>query len=252
MSGSLRLATAARSHVGRVRALNEDSFLARPELGLWAVADGMGGHAHGDHASRLIAERLAALTPAAEAPALLRAVERTLADCHAELRGYAGPGALCGSTVVVLLIHGPHFALLWAGDSRAYRLRDGRLELLTQDHSWVREMIDAGRMAPETARLHPWRNRITRAVGIGPRLDLDAVQGPVAAGDLFLLCTDGLTNELEEAEIAATLTAHPIEEAGERLLALALGHGARDNVTFVLVHAAEDLDTTRPQRQQGR
>ncbi|HET6470116.1 MAG TPA: protein phosphatase 2C domain-containing protein [Geminicoccaceae bacterium] len=244
----LGFVTAARTHVGRVRRLNEDSHLCRPELGLWAVADGMGGHAHGDRASRLITDKLAAMPAPVDAPGLLRAVERELQDCNVELRRTAGRHDVSGSTVVVLLAHGPHFAALWAGDSRLYRLRGGRLQQLTRDHSLVQELVEQGRIGPEEARFHPLRNRITRAVGVDAALELEALQGSLAAGDLFLLCTDGLTGELEDDEIAARLGSNPPEAAAEALLAEALTRGARDNVTLVLVAvtAGADPDTTLP------
>jgi serine/threonine protein phosphatase PrpC len=243
----LRFVTAARTHVGRVRRLNEDSHLCRPELGLWAVADGMGGHAQGDRASRLITDRLAALAAPPDAPGLLRAVEQTLQDCNGELQRAADLD-VCGSTVVVLLAHGLHFAALWAGDSRLYRRRGGRLEQLTRDHSLVQEMVDRGRLTPEAARFHPLRNRITRAVGVDPVLELEALQDGLALGDLFLLCTDGLTSELEDDEIEALLATPDLEAAADALLAETLARGARDNVTLVLVRVetAVDPDTTLP------
>ena len=147
--------SAVRSHVGHVRTLNEDSFLERPELGLWAVADGMGGHELGDRASRLITSRLGELPPAPDAPTLARLVQAALGQCHEELQHLGGPERVCGSTVVVLLVFEEHFAGLWAGDSRLYRLRAGRLQQLSRDHSLVQEMVERGELAPEAARAIP-------------------------------------------------------------------------------------------------
>jgi serine/threonine protein phosphatase PrpC len=236
--------TAVRSHVGLVRKLNEDSALALPERGLWAVADGMGGHARGDHASQLVAERLAALPPTGGGHDLLVAVQSALAACNRELRGSAARDGLSGCTVVVLLAVDGHIACLWAGDSRLYRLRARTLTQLTRDHSLVQDLIDRGELTPEAARTHPWRNRITRAVGIDERLELEGLQERIEPGDRFLLCSDGLTGELADAEIADILSAAPPEAAAERLLALTLEHGAKDNVSLVIVEPADDPDRT--------
>jgi serine/threonine protein phosphatase PrpC len=242
--------TAMRTDPGKVRPLNEDSAVALPERGVWAVADGMGGHEHGDRASRLVADRLARLPPTTSGQELLRAVRATLAVCHRELREQTA-GGLCGCTVVVLLAVDSHFACLWAGDSRLYRLRAGHLDQLTRDHSLVQELTDQGQLTATAARTHPWRNRITRAVGIGDRLELDALQDRLLPGDRFLLCTDGLTGELEDTDIASTLASAAPEPAADALIALALERGGRDNITFVIVEPDDDPDRTL-QRQQGR
>jgi serine/threonine protein phosphatase PrpC len=253
MTGPYR--TALRTHVGHVRKLNEDSAVALPERGLWAVADGMGGHERGDHASQCVKARLEGLPPTTGGQELLRAVQASLASCHHDLvvEAAAQGGGLCGTTVVVLLATDAHFACLWAGDSRLYRLRAGRFEQLTCDHSLVQELIDQGQLTPAAARIHPWRNRITRAVGIGERLELDALQDRLLPGDRFLLCTDGLTGELEDEEIAAVLAGMAPDAAADRLLELALGRGAKDNVTLVVVEAVQpDLDRTLPLRSAER
>jgi serine/threonine protein phosphatase PrpC len=140
------------------------------------------------------------------------------------------------------------FACLWAGDSRLYRLRAGRLERMTRDHSFVQELVDRGQLSPDAARSHPWRNRITRAVGVGEKLELDAIQGRILAGDVFLLCTDGLTGELEDAEIERVLAGAPPEDAADRLLEMVLARGARDNVTIVIVAVEEGAGSALPPR----
>ena len=152
--------------------------LALPERGLWAVADGMGGHARGDHASQLV--DLAPRRPAADRgrprPAGRRPVRARRLQPRARKSAAARDG-LSGCTVVVLLAVDGHIACLWAGDSRLYRLRAGTLTQLTRDHSLVQELIDQGELTPEAARTHPWRNRITRAVGIDERLELEGAAG---------------------------------------------------------------------------
>jgi serine/threonine protein phosphatase Stp1 len=244
---ALRFRSAARSHPGRMRSQNEDTYVDRPDLGLWAVADGMGGHDRGALASGIIRDALDALPRAESAPVHLRNVEHALAACHADLRERAVPGQICGSTVVALLAFDGHFACLWAGDSRLYRLRAGRLEQLTTDHSVVQEMVAAGTLAPEAVRGHPQANRITRALGAGEQLELDALQDRIEAGDRFLLCSDGLSGEVEDAALAEVLTADALDACVDELLARALEAGGRDNVTLVLVAAESGtLDDTLP------
>jgi serine/threonine protein phosphatase PrpC len=147
--------------------------------------------------------------------------------------------------VVVLLASAGHFACLWAGDSRLYVLRDGRLRQLTRDDSLVQELIDRAELHPAAARSHPWRNMITRAVGVGQHLELGAVQDSIQPGDRFLLCTDGLTGEVEDDAIEAALAGAAVDVAADRLLALTLTQGARDNVTLVVVDA-HDADVAVP------
>jgi serine/threonine protein phosphatase PrpC len=232
------------SDVGLVRTLNEDAWVARPEIGLWAVADGMGGHAKGDVASRAIIDALSGLPRPVDAPRHLRTAEDAVRAVHLRLRKLAGPGGVIGSTVALLLTFDGHFAVAWAGDSRVYRLRDGRLEQLSHDHSLVQELVDRGALAPEAAKDHPFRNQITRAVGSGTELHLDHEQGRLEAGDVFLLCTDGLTTHVGEARIAACLAGRAPEAAVRDLVDAALAEGGTDNVTVVVVALDEDPERT--------
>ena len=146
----------------------------------------------------------------------------------------AGPGRIIATTIVVLLARGGHFACLWAGDSRAYRLRDGALERLTRDHSVVQDLVQAGLIDDGDAEAHPQANVITRAVGAHGDLELDKVSARIAPGDLFLLCSDGLFKALPEAGIAAVLATGG---GPDGLVAAALAQGARDNVTALAVRA---------------
>jgi serine/threonine protein phosphatase PrpC len=246
MNGGLAFRSAGLSHVGLVRGHNEDAWLARPEIGLWAVADGLGGHARGEVASAAIITALARLPAPPDAPGHLRAVEAALAAAHAEIQALgAATGELCASTVAALVAYDRHFAVLWAGDSRIYRLRAGQLERLTRDHSLVQELVDDGRLTPAEADGHPMRNRITRAVGLPGPLELDRAQGELAAGDLFLLCTDGLTGLVDEATTQHLLAAGGEDLDAPTLVQSALGAGGTDNVTVVLVQA-EDREKTWP------
>ncbi len=241
-------ASAAATHVGAVRKHNEDACLDRGEIGLWAVADGMGGHEAGDVASRMIVETLDTIAAPADAGSFLAEVRNALGQINERLLTEAsrrGPDTIIGSTVVVLLAHGSHFACLWAGDSRLYRFRGGVLEQVSRDHSQVQELIDAGTVTEEEAERHPLANIITRAVGTQPELTLDKVSDRLAVNDVFLLCSDGLTKMVPETEIAAVLEVEPITRVPEALIALALAHGGKDNVTVVAVQV-EDEVTIRP------
>jgi protein phosphatase len=237
--------SAALSHVGLVRQINEDACLEQPERGLWAVADGMGGHAAGDVASRLVVETLGNLPPAdsltqfvTDAADSLQAVNQQL-RAEAELRDVP----IIGSTVVVLLARDRHCVCLWAGDSRIYLFRDGGLSQLTRDHSQIEELKSSGTISPEDALLHPARNLITRAIGAADTLELDDEAMEVRDGDMFLLCSDGLSNEVSEQEMRSALISGNCRQAAESLLALALERGGHDNISVVVV-CAEDMYST--------
>ncbi|RVT98812.1 serine/threonine-protein phosphatase [Rhodovarius crocodyli] len=227
--------SSAATDKGMVRKRNEDQVICRPDIGLWAVADGAGGHGSGDVASAAIAEALGAIPPGLTAAEMLAQLRLRLSAVHQELTEQAAAreqGGTIASTVVVLLIRGEHYAALWAGDSRAYLLRGGMLLRVTRDHSLVQEMVDAGTITAEEAEHHPRGNIITRAVGGGDELELDKVVGRVEPGDRFLLCSDGLFKDLPEAEIAALLSAGRDAAA---LIAAANAAGARDNVSAVVL-----------------
>jgi len=229
------LVSESASHPGAVRTRNEDAFVDRAAIGLWAVADGAGGHGAGDVASAAVAEALDTIPPGLSAAEMLAQVRLRLAAVHADLQRRAaelGSHRVIASTVVVLLARGGHVACLWAGDSRAYRMRGGALERMTRDHSLVQELVDEGTLDAAEAEAHPQANVITRAVGAHGALDLDKVSDALRSGDRFLLCSDGLFKALPEAEIARLLG----EGAGaEALVQAAVAQGARDNVTAVTV-----------------
>ena len=230
----------ACSHVGLVRTANEDAFLERPDLGLFVVADGMGGATAGALASNAIVATLGAVDPTLPAPALLAEIRTRIARVNADLQREAaarGPDVMIGSTVAGLVLRDGHFACFWAGDSRVYRLRAGELDQLTRDHSAVQQMIDAGVLLPEDAERHPHANVISRAVGVDPAVTLDWVHAPTRPGDVFLLCSDGLTRFVADAELETAL-ASPMDRACQDLLALTLSRGARDNVTILLATTA--------------
>ncbi len=244
--------SAARTHVGRVRHLNEDNFCDRLDVGLWAVADGMGGHQAGEVASGLIVEALNRVDDTSSGYAFLDDVRDSILRVNRTLIARAAvmaPGAVIGSTLVTLLAFGGYYACLWAGDSRGYLYRDGRLEQITRDHSRVQELIDRGSLSRAEAKGYTRSNVITRAVGVTDRLALDMQQGPVEPGDVFLLCSDGLTGMLEDREIAALLATSSLDAAADALIAETLERGARDNVTVVLARACPNPDHTLNQRR---
>jgi serine/threonine protein phosphatase PrpC len=245
MTSGVQLQSTVRTHVGHVRELNEDSCLARPDLGIWAVADGMGGHDRGERASALIVGELGRVRRPNDARELLRAVEEALASCNMTLLERARDGEVSGSTVVALLVFDQNFAVIWAGDSRLYRLRDGHLAQLTRDHSYVQELVERGELAPEQARAHPLASRITRAIGADLPLQLDVVDGRLEPDDVFLLCSDGLTGMIDDAAITAILTEAEPHAAADRLIEAALAAGGHDNVSAIVVRNAPVLDDER-------
>ncbi len=233
---SQTLQSQAATHPGAVRSRNEDAFVDRPEIGLWAVADGAGGHGAGDVASTAIAQALLDIPAGFSAAEMLAQVRLRLAGVHGALQveGASRGHGIIASTVVVLLARGGHYACLWAGDSRAYLLRAGNLTQITRDHSLVQEMVERGELDEAAAQVHPQANIITRAIGAEGALELEKLSSRIQAGDRFLLCSDGLFKALSERDIAACLAAG---EDPAALLDRALARGARDNVTAVVVRA---------------
>jgi serine/threonine protein phosphatase PrpC len=246
-------ASASGTSPGAVRSRNEDAMLERPDVGLWAVADGMGGHRAGDRASAMIVQALDRLHGPIGAPALLAQVRQRLEYVHRRLRSdREATGVSSGSTVVVLLAAGGHYCCLWAGDSRLYRLRDGRLTQVTRDHSHVQTLIDSGALSPEEARDHRMANIVTRAVGVGEDLALAKCNERLHPNDVFLLCSDGLTKAVGDAEIAAKLAQACMQCAVRDLLDLALDHRADDNVTAVAVRVRAAGGRASPANGRGR
>lgn len=214
------------SVVGNRRKINEDALLLRPEAGLWVVADGMGGHHAGDVASQAIVDALAALPPAETIETYVSAVAASLQRVNGDLCRLArmqGEDRIIGSTVVVLLAQGRRCAFLWAGDSRLYRYRAGRLEQLTRDHSLYDELPD---------QMHC--NVITRAIGADQELTLESGRFEAEPGDVFMLCSDGLDKELSQADIEAIFREDATQGIAQRLVRRAEERGARDNVTVAI------------------
>ena len=229
----------AATHPGAKRSYNQDSFVNRPDLGLWAVADGAGGHQGGEIASGMLRDALEAIPTCLSASELLAQVRLAVGSTHDSLRTLAqekGPNALIASTIVVLMVRNDHYACLWAGDSRLYLLRDGVMHQISHDHSLVQELVDANVIQPEEAESHPRANVITRAVGADvDDLVLDKTSARTAPGDRFLLCSDGLYKCMPEYDIAALLAADTVVPPTQAMIAAALTRAASDNVTAVAV-----------------
>jgi len=235
---TLHWTCAARTDVGLVRSRNEDALLAQPQRGLWAVADGMGGHAFGDLASGAVVDALASLPLPGTLEELVALARARLTEVNDTLRAEASSRQVpvIGSTVAALLACGHELACLWAGDSRIYLLRQGRLQQLTRDHSRVEDLKARG--DPAAAAVSP--NMITRAVGAADSIEFEVTTLVAQDGDIFLLCSDGLSTPVEEGAILAALAPGDCTQACEQLLALALASGGRDNIT-VIVLRVDDL-----------
>lgn len=237
----MRFICASQSHVGLRRKLNEDRVLERPEIGLWAVADGMGGHEAGDVASTAIVEALANLPAAPSAAALtqsalasLQEVNRSLIDLGQSEMSHR----TIGSTVVGLVIAGGEYRCFWAGDSRAYRVRGSMITQLSRDHSLVQDLVEAGLVKAEDAEAHPDAHVITRAVGAAKELRVDVATGDAQPGDLFLLGSDGLTRLVNDEELSIELRTRNPMQACESLVATVLARGAPDNVSLIVCRVA--------------
>lgn len=230
--------SAALSHCGPRHRENEDCCLERPELGLWAVADGMGGHADGHVASRTLCRALDRIPAAASLVELAESVEEAVAAANAELLARGAtfrPATVIGTTAAVLMIHGSYAICAWCGDSRVHLVRDREVFLLTRDHSLVQEMIDRGEIDHDAARTHRSSHVVNRAVGVAPVAELERLAVEVRPGDRFLLCTDGISRVVAVAEIADLAGDDP-DATVRGIVDLAQARGATDDVTVVAVH----------------
>jgi protein phosphatase len=229
----------AGSDTGRQRRANEDSLMVRSPL--FVIADGMGGAQAGEVASRIAVESFQPGLPDSSEPELALAELAQAANTRIhELSHASAEHAGMGTTLTALYVTEEDVAIAHVGDSRAYCLRDGELLRLTDDHSLVDELMRQGRLTPEEAVEHPQRSVITRALGIEGAVEVDTRSFRARAGDVYLLCSDGLTTMISEEQVAAVLLAHPgLHDAGEALIAAANEAGGRDNITVVLIRLEE-------------
>jgi serine/threonine protein phosphatase PrpC len=239
--------SAAETNTGMVREINEDSIMSKPELGLWAVADGMGGYEAGNIASSMVVNSLAELPSYDHLDELVTSIEDCILDTNQRILEYAEimhEGRTLGSTVASLLIHGKVGACLWVGDSRLYRLRGAEMSQLSRDHSHVEELLKQGSILPEEVESHPEANVITRAVGAMDELYVDINVFETQIGDTYMLCSDGLYNAVDRENIIYCLTNYSAQEGVSSLIAKALENGAPDNVSVIIVKGvpANDAD----------
>jgi PPM family protein phosphatase len=246
----VQLSVAARTDVGRIRAGNEDSLYAdaSESRGLFIVADGMGGHAAGEVASEMavaiVAEQLAVLDSASspDAPDRVADALRRANDAIYRRTVLEADKQGMGTTASVLVLSDAGYVIGQVGDSRIYLLRDGTLRQLTKDHSYVQEQVDAGFLTPEQARYHPYSNVITRCVGANDTVEPDVFAGPIRAGDVFLVASDGLTGMVDDKRLHQLLSSNAKpSRLVDALIAEANGRGGLDNITAVLVqvHAVD-------------
>ena len=230
------MAATLRTDIGRLRKQNEDAAWFDEGRAVFAVADGMGGHLAGEVASRMAIEAVQRMARENERPGIA-ALREAVACAHETILAHAQDHIECagmGTTLSVLWLGENYAYIAHVGDSRIYRLREGSLTQITQDHSLVEELVRAGLITREQARTHPRRNIITRALGTHGENEPDLLVTDVQDGDVFLLCTDGLTGMVPDDEIERTLRDCGIEAAADRLIALALDAGGRDNMTLIL------------------
>ncbi|MCW8899571.1 MAG: protein phosphatase 2C domain-containing protein [Gammaproteobacteria bacterium] len=240
--------TSADTNVGMVRQINEDSIMAKPDIGLWAVADGMGGYEAGDVASKMIVSALENIEKHEYLNSFVDDIEDRIIDANHRILEYAEimhDGRTLGSTVISLLIKGQVGVCLWAGDSRLYLLRNNQLQQISRDHSHVQELIDQGTITKEEALNHPDGNVITRAIGTSNELYVDIKAFNVQVGDTFLLCSDGLYNAVDEIDIEHHMRSHDTDNAVKQMIVTALENGAADNVSIVLVKSVSETNNSQ-------
>ncbi len=240
MSKTFTYESYERTHQGNVRTHNEDSVLSKPDAGLWIIADGMGGHEAGEVASQMIIHDLEALPHRAYVSDFVDDIEDALLLVNQKLRHYSAEkfnGLTVGSTVVSLIIRGAMGVVLWVGDSRLYRLRGRTLEQLTKDHSEVQVQIDKGIITEDQAETSSIKNMLSRAVGAFDELEVDLNAFTINDGDLFLLCSDGLYNELSANELRNILKQGNTSKVPDLMMKECLGKAAKDNVSFIVLKA---------------
>ncbi len=240
-SAEFTFVTGQKTHKGHVREVNEDGLLTDDGHGVWIVADGMGGHENGKLASQKVVSAAETIGKAVSAPDLLARFEDRILRANSELIDLASrePGAVIGSTVAGVLIFGRQYGCVWLGDSRVYRIRNHDIAQITRDHTEVQELLDQGALTKHEAENWPRKNVITRAVGVFDEPLLDRKQGELRHGDIFIVCSDGLTGHVADQEILHYGISKKPQEASDALVELALKRGGHDNVTVIVIECIE-------------
>lgn len=232
--------SSAMTHVGHVRSHNEDAFLEKPEAGLWAIADGMGGHEAGDFASQLIINSLDELKINTVDQSVIDQIKSSLYVSNNNLVQLGEKhDRINGSTVITMVLNGNTCDYIWAGDSRLYLLRENKLVQLTKDHSQAELYVELGMLSRDEANNHISANLLTRCIGTDDSLQLDFGSSDLAHGDRFLLSSDGLDKHLSHQEIEQILIAHERDDALNELITMTLEKGGTDNVTVTIVDIME-------------
>ena len=257
----VRLLHAARTDVGMIRSGNEDNYAVNVppsgDRGLFVVADGMGGHAAGEVASEMAVQTLERelaglkdLDDRSSSERVMDALRMANRNIHDRTITEVDKQGM-GTTASVLIVSGMRYMIGQVGDSRVYLLRDGALQQLTKDHSYVQEQVDAGFLTPEQARYHPYSNVITRCVGASPDVQPDVYQGEVRVGDLFLVASDGLTGMVDDRRLQMLLMSRSVPERKvHSLIAEANGRGGLDNITAIVVEIKPEDDGSGDARTQ--
>jgi protein phosphatase len=229
--------SAAASDVGKVRSHNEDAYLVNPDSGVWAVADGMGGHEGGRLASATVVSALRKIAGPAPVEDLLEQCHEQLGIANRQLLDVASEkrGMIIGTTVAAVLAHDADYACVWSGDSRVYLIRGETITQLSRDHTEVAELVAEGVLSEEEAQTWPRRNVVTRAIGVHPEVEIEITQGNLEKGDIFIICSDGLTTHVNDAEILALVRGNGAQSACDALVAQTIERGAIDNVTVVMM-----------------
>ena len=233
--------SSAKSDVGNIRSLNEDSYIERPDIQLWAVADGMGGHHGGEIASQLIVDSLKKVGGSSNSLSeYVDEVEDSLISANIALRKLSQEqyaSRTIGSTVACLLAYNGYIAYLWAGDSRIYRMRNGELTQLTNDHSEVQRLVDEGLLDPALAESHPAANVVTKAIGGQDDMTLQVGLDEIEENDIYLLCSDGLYRDISNVELKDFFDENDVNESCENLISTALSRTGADNLTAIVARA---------------
>jgi protein phosphatase len=230
-----------------VRTQNEDQHFADPDAGVFVVADGMGGHEDGALASETVVQALRSIGNAVSARDLLARFEDRVITANRKVKDMSDSrGVVVGSTLAAILIFDGAYACAWSGDSRVYMVRDGQIRQLSRDHTEVEELIENGLLTRDEARKWPRRSVITRAIGVAETPDVELEQGALQSGDTFVLCSDGLTNHVNDREILGMVSVGTAQSACDKLVALTLERGATDNVTVVVTRYQQPVAAVRP------
>jgi serine/threonine protein phosphatase PrpC len=246
-SSKFQISSHGVTDTGHVRTKNEDSILVHEDENVWVVADGMGGHHAGDFASQTITNNIGLFKQHASLDDSLLLLEENILNSNAIIRkksGKLGRTTTIGSTVVCVYVWKNLLFALWAGDSRLYRYRDAKLERLTEDHSYVEELVRMGKLAAEEAEEHPAANVVLRAVGIDDQLCIDFEYFELQDGDIFIICSDGLYKDLEDAKIKPIIDAHSddMHSLADVLLEASLAAGGTDNTTIITMRINQKED----------